>query len=217
MQPHTGAALCVFSFLIPDFDRKFFPKPDQAPRLHFFPYTDFLVSSKVPKELHKEGYKTYSIKVEPYYGGSEFQIAIGQTYHCFLTFRILQYSAGEIKLELRHSHNGPTEQFIIRRTIITGEYESTISSNNTFIRKAYLITLPRSVNVRHIIEGEVFQDRSYANPEDSTDKRAVDIMLYDRPVKETNPRRKFEFLYQYKIDRAESYQSKQKGQNPTGN
>lgn len=211
MQPHTGAALCVFSFLIPDFDRKYFPQVDQLPRHSFFPYTDFSVSSKVPKELHKDGYKLYSIKTEPFHGGSEFQIAIGQTYHCFLTFRILQYSQGEIKIELRHSHDGPSEQFVIRRSVITGEYESTIRSDRTFIRKAYLITVPRSVNLRHVIEGEVFQERSYANPEGNSDKRAVDVMMYDRPVKETNPRRKFEFLYQYKIERADTYQAKKNG------
>lgn len=202
MQPHTGAALCVFGFLIPDLERKYFPKPDQQPRKRFFPYTQFRVSSEVPAILHKASYKQYTINIESYHETEEMQLSIGQNWHCFLTIKILQFSPGEIKLDLNHSHTGPTERVILRRDVISGEYITTVSKEAKQTREALMISVPYDVKVVHQLDGEVRLERSYPNPEKGEDKRIVEIMSYDRPVKETNPGRKFAFLYHYKIEEA---------------
>ncbi len=209
MQPHTGAALCVFSFLIPDLEKKLFCT-DGSVTTFEFPYTHFSVSSQVPK-LHKEAYKLYSINIREHNNRDELTLEIGSHWHCRLTFRILQFSPGDIKLQLNHDHSGPTEEIRMRHGAISGEYVGVVKQDAKYTREVMMITVPRDVKVVHDLEGEVRYERMIDNPLAGTpDKRTMQFMTYDRPVKETNTQRRFAFQYTYKIEDFRSFSDNKK-------
>lgn len=209
MQPHTGAALCVFSFLIPDFDRKFFPQANQQTRDIFFPYNQFSVKSTMPSVLHKgTNNKTYSITIGDYYNDDILRLKIGQHWNCYLTMNILRYTPSEKMIEFEHSHSGPIERVTLRSDVIDGEYNWKVKKDSHELRKLLMITVDRDVDVRHHLVGGILTKQGYNNPEGTEDRRMISLEIYDHLTKETNPVRKFNYRYEYKIDSTNSLPGK---------
>lgn len=202
MQPHTGAAVSVVCFLLPDIVEQYLKgKKDPDYPAYIFPARQFSVKSSVPTSLHRDSSKTYNVELQtPVFDLRDFRLAIGQTYHCYVQIRVGSISSSELKIQLFHNHTPcPSEGFTISGNMIRGYYESFVN-RYSFHRNAYKITVDQDVMVRHSLIGDILSTREYEFDKDSPKKRAQIVRLYDHPTKSTNPARKFEFEYRYELE-----------------